>query len=178
MDITKRSDYAFRMLRAAYDNLGTLVSVADVAKTEDIPYSFARSIQHDLVKGGLLKTARGSSGGFSLACDPRTTTLLDVVEAVQGPVVVAPCSSHADLCAFSDGCAYNQLWAGASAMLNAYFASITLHDLFCLKADHPSIRRAKAGAGFKACIGSGVGNFSCGDVMAVGTPNGTNSDCA
>lgn len=150
MDVTKRSDYACRMLRAAYDNLGTLVSVADVAKTEDIPYSFARSIQHDLVKGGLLKTARGSGGGFSLACDPQTTTLLDVVEAVQGPIVVAPCSSYADLCAHAGDCAFSQLWAGASSTLNAYFASITLDDLFRLKADHPSIRRAKAGAGFAA----------------------------
>ena len=52
MDITRRCDYACRILRAAYQERRRYVSVSDIAEDEDIPYAFARSIQHDLVKGG------------------------------------------------------------------------------------------------------------------------------
>ena len=70
MDITRRCDYALRILEAAYESGDSYVSVADISEQEDIPYAFARSIQHDLVKGGLIKTVRGARGGLALDCDP------------------------------------------------------------------------------------------------------------
>ena len=66
MDITRRCDYALRILEAAYESGDSYVSVADISEQEDIPYAFARSIQHDLVKGGLIKTVRGARGGLAL----------------------------------------------------------------------------------------------------------------
>ena len=48
MDITRRCDYACRILRAAYKSGDEYVSVSEIAEKEDIPYAFARSIQHDL----------------------------------------------------------------------------------------------------------------------------------
>jgi Rrf2 family protein len=148
MDVTKRSDYACRMLRTAWENRGTYVSVAEAAEDAEIPYAFARGIQHDLVKNGLLTTTRGSGGGFALACDPETTTLLDVVRSVQGPISVAPCSSYEHPCSFSDTCAFHQLWTGADMLLEAYLDSILLVDFFALSGSHPSIQMAKRGAGF------------------------------
>ena len=71
MEITRRSDYACRILRAAYQAGESYISVTDVAKQENIPYSFARTIQHDLVKEGLLKTSRGAHGGLTLNCNPK-----------------------------------------------------------------------------------------------------------
>ena len=50
MSITRRCDYACRIIRAAYKNGESFVSIAEVAEAEQIPYSFARSIQHELVK--------------------------------------------------------------------------------------------------------------------------------
>lgn len=70
MSITRRCDYACRIIRAAYRSGDTYISIAEVAEQESIPYSFARSIQHELVKAGLLKTIRGVKGGLALACDP------------------------------------------------------------------------------------------------------------
>ena len=66
MDITRRCDYALRILEAAYESGDSYVSVADISEQEDIPYAFARSIQHDLVKAGFLKTIRGVRGGLTL----------------------------------------------------------------------------------------------------------------
>ena len=60
MELTRRTDYACRNNRAAYESKDEYVSVSEVAEKENIPYAFARSIQHDLVHAGLLKTVRGA----------------------------------------------------------------------------------------------------------------------
>ena len=130
MDITRRSDYACRILRALCTHEGQFRSVAEIAQEEDIPYSFARSIQHDLVKAGLLRAERGVRGGVAMARDCAEVTLLDVMKVVQGQVGIAPCSQDPAYCQKSAGCAYHGIWCKADALLADYFASITLADLF------------------------------------------------
>ena len=110
MDVTRRCDYACRILRAAYKSGDSYVSVSDIAEQEDIPYAFARSIQHDLVKGGLIKTVRGARGGLALNCDPAAVTLLEVLEAVQGPVSISLCVMDPAYCDKQKDCTYNKLW--------------------------------------------------------------------
>ncbi len=129
MDVTRRCDYACRILRAAYKSGDSYVSVSDIAEDEDIPYAFARSIQHDLVKGGLIKTVRGAHGGLALNCDPAEVTLLEVLEAVQGPVSISLCAMDPDLLRKAAGLRLQQGVAGRGRLLNGYFGAITLKDL-------------------------------------------------
>ena len=142
MDVTRRCDYACRILRAAYKSGEAYVSVSDIAEQEDIPYAFARSIQHDLVKGGLIKTVRGARGGLALNCDPAAVTLLEVLEAVQGPVSISACVLDPTCCERQAGCDYNKVWQGADRLLNAYFSSITLQELFEQGVKHPAVSAA------------------------------------
>lgn len=130
MEITRRSDYACRILRAAYQAGESYISVTDVAKQENIPYSFARTIQHDLVKEGLLKTSRGAHGGLTLNCDPKETTLLDVLKVVQGDLSVADCTVEEFFCEKKDSCGFNHVWGKLDTMVSNYLASITLGDIF------------------------------------------------
>lgn len=146
MDVTRRCDYACRILRAAYKSGDAYVSVSDIAEDEDIPYAFARSIQHDLVKGGLIKTVRGAHGGLALNCDPAEVTLLEVLEAIQGPVSISLCVMDPDYCEKQGECAYNKLWQGADRLLNDYFGAITLKDLIEQGASHPVVDAALATA--------------------------------
>lgn len=164
MDVTRRCDYACRILRAAYRNGEAYMSVSDIAEQEGIPYAFARSIQHDLVKSGLIRTVRGARGGLVLNCDPSTTTVLDVLEAVQGPVSIATCAADPSCCDRQPGCHYNKVWQGADRLLNVYFSSITLQSLFELGAGQPAVSAALeceslstdgklcAGAGSHVCV--------------------------
>ena len=142
MDITRRCDYACRILRAAYKSGDEYVSVSEIAEKEDIPYAFARSIQHDLVKAGLIRTVRGARGGLVLNSDPADVTMLDVLEAIQGPVSVSLCAIDPDYCEKHAECAYNKVWHGADRLLNDYFSQITLRDLFERGAKHPAIVEA------------------------------------
>lgn len=140
MDITRRSDYACRILRAAYNSGDLPISVSEIAEIENIPYAFARSIQHDLVKGGLVKANRGARGGLVLNCDPVEVTVLDVLESVQGPVTIAHCVGDAEFCDKRDVCAYNQVWRGVDKLLQDYLSAITLDELFKQGGDHPVIK--------------------------------------
>lgn len=129
MDITRRCDYALRILRVAYERSGSFVSVAEIAELENIPYAFARSIQHDLVRAGLLRTIRGARGGLALNCNPEKTTIAEVIEAVDGPISIAVCTSDPTSCDKQECCSYNKLWGGANKLLREYFSSITLADI-------------------------------------------------
>lgn len=142
MDVTRRCDYACRILQAAYRNGDAYMSVSEIADQQGIPYAFARSIQHDLVKSGLIKTVRGARGGLVLDCDPASTTMLDVLESIQGPVSISACVLDPTCCERQAGCDYNKVWQGADRLLNAYFSSITLEELFEQGVKHPVVSAA------------------------------------
>ena len=131
MDITRRCDYACRMLRAVSQANGERISVSDISKAEGIPYSFARSIQHDLVKAGFLSTVRGARGGVTLAKPVEDISVLDILRAVEGSVGISPCSEDPSFCEKSSCCAYHRVWRGADRLLEDYLGSFTLYDLFC-----------------------------------------------
>lgn len=140
MDITRRCDYACRILRAAYRNGDTFISITDVANDEDIPYAFARSIQHDLATVGFIETARGSHGGLKLRVDPSELTVLDVLQTVQGSINVAACTADQDYCDKSEGCVYHSVWQASDKLLSEFYGSITLSDLFNEGSEHPTVK--------------------------------------
>lgn len=132
MEITRKTDYALRMLATLVGNPGGVVSVRRAAEENDVPYSFARSIQHDLALAGIIESLRGAHGGMRLAVDPKQTSLLELVEAVQGPVFIATCAFAGEgdtPCPFMSECRFNPVWCNAERMLHDYFSSVTLHQV-------------------------------------------------
>ncbi len=145
MSITRRCDYACRIIRAAYKNGESYVSIAEVAEAEQIPYSFARSIQHELVKAGLLRTIRGVHGGLILNCDPATVTVYDVLTSVSGEAMsVAECTNCSYTCCHKKTCSFNAVWRAADMVLKNLYSSISLKDLFEQGKNHPAIQAAFA----------------------------------
>ena len=125
MEISKKLDYALCMLsEAARLGEGEIVSVRTVSDRHDIPYSFARTIQHDMVRGGLLVTTRGPHGGMQLAVDPRSTTLLDVVRVVDGSLLV-PDSLDPDAAPSR----FDPVWQQLDLLLCSFLGSVTLEQL-------------------------------------------------
>lgn len=172
MEINRRSDYACRIIRAAYFAGDRYVSIAEVSETEDIPYAFARSIQHELVHAGLLKTVRGAKGGLTLACDPSTTTVYDVLSALDGEPHLSPCSSDPSFCEKCGECQYNRVWRKAEAIMQEYFGSITLDKLFaggdCIGCElvQDGVPMAKGPARKEACDPEGAQVQQAGDSAA------------
>lgn len=127
MEITRKTDYALRMLAELIRRPDEILSVRVAAEDNGVPYSFARSIQHDLVRAGLIESVRGSRGGMRLAIDPSATTLLQVIEAVQGEVIVSAGGEDA----IDAARPFDAVFDAATTLLRDYFSSVTLADIVC-----------------------------------------------
>ena len=129
MDITRKTDYALRMLAMLIENEGGLLSVRVAAEQNDVPYSFARSIQHSLVHAGIIESLRGVHGGMRLKVDPAKVTLKEVVEAVQGPFVMNDCCAEGAECGRSCFCQFHPVWFGVQSLVSDYLSSVTLEEV-------------------------------------------------
>ena len=126
MDISRKTDYALRMLAMLAEDPECLLSVRTAAEEVNVPYSFARSIQHGLVQAGIVESLRGVHGGMRLKVSPDDVTIRQVVEAVQGPMVMNDCTAPDGDCARMGACCYHPLWAGAQALMRDYLDSVSL----------------------------------------------------
>lgn len=129
MDISRKTDYALRMLAMLAEDPERLLSVRTAAEEVNVPYSFARSIQHGLVQAGIVESLRGVHGGMRLKVSPDDVTIRQVVEAVQGPMVMNDCTAPDGDCARMGTCCYHPLWAGAQALMRDYLDSVSLGDI-------------------------------------------------
>lgn len=129
MDISRKTDYALRMLAMLAEGDESLLSVRTAAEAVDVPYSFARSIQHGLVQAGIVESLRGVRGGMRLRLEPSEITIRQIVEAVQGSLVMNDCTAEDGVCPRMDGCCYHPIWVGAQELLRDYLDSVTLDDV-------------------------------------------------
>lgn len=130
MEITRRADYAVRMmLELARAGGGSPVSVRALAERQGVPYAFARGIQRDLVDAGLAESRRGVRGGLVMTRPPSDVTLLDVIEAIEGPLALNLCTADPTWCSRMDGCPAHQVWKGADDLLRGYLAGKSLEGL-------------------------------------------------
>lgn len=129
MDITRRTDYAIRIMLELAAADGGPISVRTLAENGDVPYAFARSIARDLVAAGLVESRRGVAGGLVLARDAEKVSLLDVVEATQGRVSCSVCTNDPGWCKRMGGCNVHAVWAGADVLMREYLGSKSLGGL-------------------------------------------------
>ncbi|MDR0347564.1 MAG: Rrf2 family transcriptional regulator [Coriobacteriales bacterium] len=146
MEISRRTDYAIRLIAALLLNEGAPLSVREAASMQDVPYAFARSIQHDLVHSGILTSVRGAHGGMLLAVDPAELTLYRLIEVVQGPVSVAICTNDKNWCSRQPRCQFHRVWEGANSLLREYLTSVTIQELIEGKSAHLSTSLASFAA--------------------------------
>lgn len=131
MQITRQADYAVRAVYYLSQlGLDSRAATSQIAKEQHIPPSFLAKIISQLSVAGLLHTSRGARGGVSLARDPEEISLLDVVEAIDGPILLNECVADGGACTFTDDCPIRPIWCDAQKDLvgrlkNTNFAEIT-----------------------------------------------------
>jgi Rrf2 family protein len=114
LQISKRIDYALRaMLHLASLPSGAVVSFREIARCCGLPKDFLAKIMKTLSDRELVQSIRGASGGYRLARDPAEISVLDVVEAVEGPISLSPCLESRELCENSIHCLMVGVWQDA-----------------------------------------------------------------
>jgi Rrf2 family protein len=118
MQITRQADYAIRAVRyLAKQGPNQRSATSTVAQEMKIPPSFLAKIISQLSIAGLLHTSRGARGGVTLARDAKEISLLDVVEAIDGPILLNECVGDPADCQFSDDCLVHPIWVEAQEAL-------------------------------------------------------------
>ena len=100
-----------------------------IADAQHIPPSFMAKILRQLVKTGLLHSARGVNGGFSLAREAAKINLLDIVEALEGPIHLNDCTPDPEHCTLSHDCPVSTVWLEVQNQMTALLRETTLEAL-------------------------------------------------
>ena len=126
MEISRRADYAMRViLDLAMLPPGMRARARDIARRQAIPYAFLQKIIRDLCTAGFIEASRGRRGGVRLARPAESITLLEVLEAMEGPIRLNRCSREPHLCPRWSFCAIHPIWAQAQAYLQQLLGSTT-----------------------------------------------------
>jgi FeS assembly SUF system regulator len=96
MRLTSLADYAVVMMAAAARHAGhERLSATLLACETGVPLPTAQKLMGKLASAGLLRSARGTGGGFELARAAPTISLAEIIEAVEGPIAMTTCSDAA-----------------------------------------------------------------------------------
>lgn len=130
MQVTRASEYGMLGLIAlARRPLGEVVMVETLAQEEGVPASFLGKIFQSLSRAGLVRSARGTGGGFALDRPASKVTILEVMEAVEGPIAFQRCLEPDADCGHMGGCALCGLFSEAQDRVKDVFGRTTLLEL-------------------------------------------------
>ena len=116
MQLTRAADYAVRvMIHLAGLPPETRASRAELAAAAECPEQFLSKVLQSLTRAGLVLSHRGNTGGFELPNIHRAASLLDVVEAIEGPIRLNICLNSDRSCARQEWCPAHDVWVNAQA---------------------------------------------------------------
>lgn len=130
MQLTRAADYAIRvMIHLAAFAPGTRASRADLAAASECPEQFLSKVLQSLTRAGLVISHRGNTGGFELSPAHRTATILEIVEAVEGPIRLNICLGTDDECSRHPWCSAYHVWSEAQDALSGVLRKATIEEL-------------------------------------------------
>lgn len=117
MQITRETDYAIRCVCYLAGKKNEVTMMDEIARSKTIPKSFLAKILQRLAKAKIVKSYRGVKGGFQLVRKPKEINLLDVIEAIEGPVAMNRCAIDKRMCNLSDTCSVHPVWVELRKMV-------------------------------------------------------------
>ncbi len=128
IELSTKGRYATRILAyLAAQAPGAVIRRQEIAESQGITLDYIEQILVKLKASGFVRSVRGARGGYLLACDPRTTTVAEVLRAVEGPISLVPCEeTH---CTRAASCLTRPVWHEAAAAMHRVFESYSIADL-------------------------------------------------
>jgi len=130
MKINTRVRYAVRLMADVmkHQKDGN-VPLGDVARRQNLSKRYLSQLAIHLKNAQLLKSVWGMNGGYRLARPPAEIRMLDIMEAVEGPVSVIDCVTDPDSCNRYDYCECYNVWREINNGITNTLAKYTLDDL-------------------------------------------------
>jgi Rrf2 family protein len=135
LKLTKKADYSLIALKhfaLRQRETGEAVSAKEVAEDCGIPLPLLSKLLQKLGKTGFLVSEYGTNGGYRLARDPGLISALEVIRAIDGPIVLADCFTEHTFCGHSGRCTVRKplkrIHEGILRLLNSVSIKDMLQD--------------------------------------------------
>lgn len=130
MELTRKGEYAIRgIVYLATRQAEQVCLLSDIAAAVDVPPTFLAKIFQQFSKTGLVKSYRGTGGGFMLGRSPESISLLEVVEAVEGPIVPNRCVIAKGECPRDSFCNVYPVWLDVQSQVRNILQNVSLKTL-------------------------------------------------
>ena len=129
MKISSKGRYAVRVMSELAKNQGTLVSVSEISKKQDISIKYLEQICALLASAKLIESVRGPSGGYRLSINSKECSVADILQATGDLPKIAPCLENGNQCPRKSRCNSIGYWEELSGLIVNYLKSIKLTDL-------------------------------------------------
>ncbi len=108
--VTKLTDYASVVLTVLASDPATVLSASELADRAGLEMPTVAKLLKPLAQAGLVEGFRGANGGYRLAREAAAISLIEIVEAMEGPLGMTECSVHAGQCGIEHSCGARANW--------------------------------------------------------------------
>jgi Rrf2 family cysteine metabolism transcriptional repressor len=130
MKLSTRTRYGIRAILELAANYGKgPLQTRVIAEHQGISVKYLEQLMAVLKSGGIVRSIRGSKGGYLLSKPPNQIKTSEVFSALEGPVVTVECLENESYCAHVADCVARQLWAQMQKAIDTVLQSVTLQDL-------------------------------------------------
>lgn len=127
LTVSKRSDLAIRAVRYLDSHAGR-VPGSEIAEAVGTSVPFLSQVLTPLVAEHWIDSRTGPTGGYALMDAGRAMTLLELIEAIEGPIIDGRCVLEDSACDSTEPCALHIMWSGARAALMSSLAGVRVLD--------------------------------------------------
>lgn len=132
MRLSTKARYAVTaMVDVALEEIHGPVSLTTISVRQELPLAYLEQLFGKLRKAGLVKSCRGSSGGYILAHKPQDISILSIIAAVDTPLKATRCDYDSKVGCRTTGerCLTHDLWDELGAVVQLFLARVTLNDV-------------------------------------------------
>lgn len=129
MKISTKGTYALRIMTDIALAGENNVTVSNLASTTNISEKYLEQIVGKLAKAKLLKSYRGTNGGYQLSKPPKEISLKQILQATEGSFKSVSCLEDGAKCDMQTRCLTVSVWAGLNKVINDYLSSVSLEDV-------------------------------------------------
>ena len=128
--LSRKSDYALIAIKhlATHGGDGSC-SAAEIAEVYDISTPLMAKVLQKLAKQGLLAARHGSAGGYQLARDPGRITALDVINAIDGPLLITSCVTNHGECGQTSHCTIREPLRRVNESILQVLGAVTISQM-------------------------------------------------
>jgi Rrf2 family protein len=128
LELNRKTDLALRAL-LTLSRAGRSLKRIELAERVGTTDGFISQVMNPLVRRGWVASERGPSGGYRMNADASSITVLDLIEAVEGPTDDGRCVLRGTPCPAREQCALHDAWTRARGALLAQLTGTTVSDL-------------------------------------------------